>query len=313
MRAMASEPRIPPAPAAEDFRLTSLDMGEERWIDVDGVRTRYFERGSGPAIAFFHGGQYGSEDGSTARAWDVNFVPLAKYFRVIAVDRLGQGFTGNPLTDSGYTMDASVKHAARFLRLLGQGPYHVAGHSRGGYLVSRLALENHDLVASCISVASGTLSPGTSRTHLIHAELPDWGVRANVRGWYERYAYDARFVTEAFLDEPVAVASSANFRMARDKMQCGLARSLFLPALARQKRETPAWLLERGMPCPTLVCWGYRDPGAIFENGRRLIDLYMHKQPRTEVCLFNRAGHFVFREYPAQFNRAIHAFVAPCV
>lgn len=300
----------PDVPPAEDFRAADVDMGPEKWIDVDGIRTRYFERGSGPALVFFHGGQYGSEDGSTARAWDLNFGPLARYLTVIAVDRLGQGFTGNPKNDGDYTMHASVQHAARFLRLLGKGPYFVAGHSRGGYLVTRLALENPDLVAGCISVASGSLSPGTSRTHMIHADLPGWDTRANVRAWYERYAYDPRFVTETFLDEPVAVVRSDAFRIARGKMLGGLGKKQFLPALARQKRETHAWLLEKGMPCPTLICWGYHDPGAIFENGRQLIEMYMLKQPRTEACIFNRAGHFVFREYAASFNRAVRSFVA---
>jgi pimeloyl-ACP methyl ester carboxylesterase len=305
---MASEPL--PAPPSEDFRPGSVEMGPERWIDVDGIRTRYFDQGAGPPLVFFHGGQYGSEDGSTARAWDLNFGPLSKYLNTIAVDRLGQGFTGNPKSDGDYTMQASVEHAARFLRRLGKGPYHIAGHSRGGYVVTRLAMDYPDLVASCISIGSGSLSPGTSRTHVIHADLPDWSVRATVRAWYERYAYDARLVTEQLLDEPVAVACSENFRIARQKMLSGLGKSLFLPQLARQKRETHRWLLETGMPCPTLVCWGYHDPGAIFENGRQMIEMYMKKQPRTEVCLFNRAGHFVYREYPAQFNRAVHGFVS---
>ena len=297
-------------PPAEDFRPAGFDMGPERWIDVDGIRTRYFDQGTGPALVFFHGGQYGSEDGSTARAWDLNFVPLAKYLNVIAVDRLGQGFTGNPRRDDDYTMHASVQHAAGFLRRLGKGPYHIAGHSRGGYLVTRLTMEHPDLVASCISIGSGSLSPGTSRTHVIHANLPAWSVRATVRAWYEKYAYNSRLVTEQLLDEPFAVVSSENFKIARAKMLSGLGKNLFLPQLAHQKRETHRWLLETGMPCPTLVCWGYHDPGAIFENGKQMIEMYMKKQPRTEASIFNRAGHFVYREYPAQFNRTVWAFVA---
>ena len=43
-------------PAAMDgdasWRPTSLDMGPERWIDVDGIRTRYFDQGAGERIVF---------------------------------------------------------------------------------------------------------------------------------------------------------------------------------------------------------------------------------------------------------------------
>jgi len=31
----------------ESYRPVSLDMGPEKWMDVDGVRTRYFDEGEG--------------------------------------------------------------------------------------------------------------------------------------------------------------------------------------------------------------------------------------------------------------------------
>jgi hypothetical protein len=37
--------------------------------------------------------------------------------------------------------------------------------------------------------------------------------------------------------------------------------------------------------------------------------MYMTKQPRTAVRLFNKSGHFVFKEYAASFNRALDAWV----
>jgi len=296
-------------PRDEDFRCERGDMGAEKWIDVDGIRTRYFDQGEGSTVVFFHGGQFGSNDGCSARAWDFNFIPLSSYLNVIAVDRLGQGFTGNPKTDADYTMHSSVQHAARFLQILGKGPYHVVGHSRGGYLVTRLALEYPQLVASCVPVSNGTLSPGMNRTHIIDQNYPTWSVRAALRQFYEVHSYNPRIVTEGFLDEPEKILSSERHKLVRKKMDEGLARKVFYPGLARQRAETHRWLRDRGLPCPTLVVWGYNDPAADFELGKQLIEMYMEKQRNTEVALFNRSGHFVFREYPAQFNRALHAFV----
>lgn len=302
---MAHEPLL----SIEDFRPEQLDMGPEKWIDVDGIRTRYFDQGQGQPVAFFHGANYGGVDGSSARIWDMNFVPLAKFFNVIAVDRLGQGLTDNPKTDRDYTMDASVKHSARFLQLLGKGPYHLVGHSRGGYLVARLALEYPELVASCNCVSSGTLSPGTVRNHIVHAKLPGWSRRAALRASYERYSFDPRIVTERLLDDCEVVLNAEKTQIAVRKMEEGLEARLFFPELGRQRRETQRWLLERGMPCPTLITWGYRDPTAVIENGKQLIEMFMKKQRNTVVNLFNRSGHFVYREYAAQFNRAQHSFV----
>ena len=90
----------------------------------------------------------------------------------------------------------------------------------------------------------------------------------------------------------------------------GLSKKQFLPQMAKQKAETHRWLLQRGMPCPTLVVWGYNDPAATLDNGMQLIELFMEKQRDTEVRIFNRSGHFVMREHPAAFNRLIDTYVS---
>jgi len=296
--------------AADDYRPRSVDMGPEQWIDVDGIRTRYFDQGHGRPVVFFLGGHYGGADAGTARIWDLNFAALSKYLNVIAVDRLGQGFTDNPLRDEDYTMHASVQHAARFLRLLGKGPFNVVGHSRGGYLVTRLALENPDLVATATCVASGTLSPGFSRNHIVHAGMPMAPDRAMLRVSYERYSYDTRMVTEQLLDEPEQVLNLEKFKIAYRKMQVeGLETRYFGQGLRVQRAETHRWLVQRGMPCPTLLTWGLNDPTADIRNGKLLIEMFMRKQPKTELRVFNRAGHYLYREQPASFSRLLHSFV----
>ena len=298
--------------AATAFVPSNLDMGPEKWIDAGGIRTRYFEAGRGERIAFFHGGNMGSNDDAvTAQCWDLNFSVLAQHHQVIAIDKLGQGYTDNPKSDNDYTMHATVQHAAATLDALGKGPYHVVGHSRGGYVVSRLALERPDLVKTCICVSSGTLSPGTPRNRMVFADAPLPKLsRESLRWIYERYSYDPKIVKEYLVDDGVAVSQTEPRKIAVRKMnQEGLLRKLFLPDLARQKAETYRWLLERGMPCPTLIIWGFNDPTADFENGKRLIEMFMHKQRNTEIRILNRAGHFVYREQAAAFNRAVHSFV----
>ena len=67
-------------------------MTGEKYIDVDGIKTRYFEKGSGPLVVLFHGGHFGSHDAADcAEDWSLNFDELAERFHAFAVDKIGQG------------------------------------------------------------------------------------------------------------------------------------------------------------------------------------------------------------------------------
>ena len=295
-----------------NYRPVSLDMGEEKWLDVDGIRTRYFDKGEGERIVFIHGVQMGTTDGSSnARSWELNFSVLSQAHNCISLDRLGQGYTDNPRSDDDYTMHASVQHIIRFLDLLGKKPYHLVGHSRGGYIVTRITMERPDLVSSTTCVSSGTLSPGVTRTHVMvrNRPQPEW-TRESIRWYLERYSYNPSIVTEEWIDESLKIGLLPKSRFAASRMyEGGLQKKQFAPKLLEQRTQVHRWLIEHGMPCPTLVVWGYQDPGADFEAGQQLIELFMKHQRDTEVRIFNRSGHFVYREHPAAFNRLLDGWV----
>ena len=294
------------------YRPQTRAMGEEKWLDVDRIPTRYFDAGDREPVVFIHGVQMGATDGSSsARAWELNFPVLAEKYNCISLDRLGQGYTGNPKNDADYTMHASVQHVIGFLDALGKGPYNLVGHSRGGYIVTRVTMERPDLVKTCTCVASGTLSPGWTRTHVATRSRPrPETTRESIRWYLERYSYNPAIVTEDWLDDSLRIGQSEKNQFAMARMyEGGLLRTQFAPQLLVQRNETLRWLIEKGMPCPTLVIWGHNDPGAHLDAGLQLIELFMKHQPKTEWRMFNRSGHFVYREHPAGFNRTLDGFL----
>jgi 2-hydroxy-6-oxonona-2,4-dienedioate hydrolase len=283
-----------------------------KFIDVGGVRTRYFEKGSGEVLVLFHGSHFGTTDAcDSAIDWELNFDRLAQWFRVIAVDKLGQGHTDNPKSDEDYTMAAVVAHAHRFLVTLGLKNVHVVGHSRGGYLVGRLTLEHPEVVRSCIIVDSGTLAPGPSKTEQIMAQAPKPRLTRESQRWVEaHYSHSDKHITASWLDAAVEIANLPKYREAVKKMEDqGLKRSLFLPHLAVQKEETLNWIMQGRLKTPTLVVWGYNDPTAELRRGHYLFELIAAATPIAEMHVINQAGHFCYREQPETFNQVIKSFV----
>ena len=141
-----------------------MPLSNEKYVDVNGIRTRYFEKGKGETILLLHGSFFGEPFSSDCSAnWSRNFEGLSQFAHVIAVDRLGQGYTDNPKRIEDYTMKAVSRHVVDFIKTLGLGPVHLAGHSRGGYVACRTTLDYPDVVKTCIIIDSGTLAPGVNQ------------------------------------------------------------------------------------------------------------------------------------------------------
>ena len=292
-----------------------MPLTDPRYVDVDGIRTRYFEKGEGEPMVLVHGGHMGTFAADLADDWDLNFDALSRHYRVYALDKLGMGFTDNPKTDDGYTIQAQTDHVSRFMETLGIGPAHLCGHSRGGYLVTRLALQHPEQCRSCIIVDSGTLSPGAGRNEIVHADPPLPLRSRECHRWvFERYSYSPTCVTEGWLDVAVEAAHTPKYEEAVRKMSDeGLLATKFLPGLQRDQEETLRWLLDRGLQRPTLMLWGYNDPTAPLSQGMALMEFLTAKERRTYLHIFNEAGHFCYREHPDAFNAAVRAFTESCV
>ena len=289
-----------------------MDISQAKFIDVDGIDTRYFDKGAGETIVLFHGGNFGSHHGADCAVdWNLNFDGLAAECRVIAVDKIGQGYTGNPETDDDYTMARVVSHALGFLDALDLGDCHIVGHSRGAYLTCRMTLENPARIKSNIMVDTNSLGPGQGRNHIVFTDTPKPYLSRESQRWVlENYSWNPKIVTEDWLDELMRVAALPKYlESVRKMLDEGLAERVFVPQLARQKGDTFDRLMSTGTQRPNLIVWGLNDPTATIDQGFALYEIMVHKEPRTEMHVFNHSGHFSYREHPEAFNRLILDYV----
>ena len=293
-------------------RVSLQTLPEGRWIDIGGVRTRYYDAGIGEAIVLIYGGNFGSADSSaSAFLWNKNLPVLARAARVIAFDKLGQGLTDNP-KDDDYTIAAVVRHAADFVRAMKLPPVHIVGQSRGAYVAMRLTLENHDLVRSVTLVNSGTLSPGVGTNDVVLCNPPyPSGTRECARWVYENYCFSPESVTDDWIDDVMESLASPKYQESIRKMgKERLASKLFGPGQARDKRETLQWLSEGRLQRPIQIIWGFNDRTVVIDRGVELFQLIAAHESRAQFHVVNKAGHFPFREQAQSFNALVAQFVA---
>jgi pimeloyl-ACP methyl ester carboxylesterase len=118
-----------------------------RFLEVDGARLHYLDKGQGPAVVMIHGlgGQMGH---FTCALLD----RLAGEFRVVLIDRPGSGHSTRPPGASAAlrTQAGAIAKAIRALRL--ERPL-VVGHSLGGAVALALALDHPDCVGALALIA----------------------------------------------------------------------------------------------------------------------------------------------------------------
>jgi 2-hydroxy-6-oxonona-2,4-dienedioate hydrolase len=285
-----------------------MPLSNEKYVDVGGIRTRYFEKGKGETIVLLHGSFFGEPFSSDCSAnWSLNFEGLAESAHVIAVDRLGQGYTDNPKRIEDYTMKAVGKHVHDFIKILGLGEVHLVGHSRGGYVACRATLDYPDIVKTCIIIDSGTLAPGTTPMHDIMADAPQPQLTRESQRWVlQRYSFGHEHIDDEWVNALAAVAAAPKYQEARTLVE----KSDYAANLQREKVETFELIQTRGMQKPTLVIWSLNDPTAVIDRGHLLFKTIAEKETRAQMHIFNKSGHFTYREHPEAFNAVLKSWVA---
>lgn len=124
-----------------------------QFIEIDGIRLHYVERGQGQPLVLLHGNGSMLQDFQLSGLID----RAAENYRVIALDRPGFGYSDRPRSKI-WTPIAQAKLLHRALEHLGVEQPIIVGHSWGTLVVLALALEFPAYVRS-LALLSGYCYP----------------------------------------------------------------------------------------------------------------------------------------------------------
>jgi pimeloyl-ACP methyl ester carboxylesterase len=116
-----------------------------KFVEVDGVRLHYIERGQGPVLVLLHGNMVLSGDFDQSGLID----QAAEHYRVIAFDRPGYGYSERPRT-TVWTPENQARLLHHALQEIGVDSALVAGHSWGTMVALAMALEVPDFVRGLV-------------------------------------------------------------------------------------------------------------------------------------------------------------------
>ncbi len=265
-------------------------------------------------MVLIHGGEIGSL--YSLDGWSLALPALRPQFRVVAPDRIGQGFTDNPET-SPYHPSMMLEHLAAFLDVLQIRQAHVVGHSRGGLLGAWLALERTDIVRTLTVVASRSLAPADPRypnhafydalghrERLLAGEITSETVSAEPRA----QSFDPAGVTDDFVDRLREIAALPKSAVARRHADDG--RERWLAEIHELRSTVLERIDQQGLPVPTQLIWGRDDVSAPPATGLSLFDRIAPRTPHAELRVLNRARHYLFRDRPDAFAAAVIDFAA---
>lgn len=255
-----------------------------RTVEVDGLELRYLQQGDGDGtpIVFVHG------FGGDLNNWLFNCEALAEGRRAYALDLPGHGESTK--ATSGF--EGLVRAFSGWLDALGIDHAHLVGHSMGGAVALRTAVDSPELAASLTLVDSAGLGD----------EINDDYVRGFIEAGRRRDL--SRVLGLLFADAGLVTRSMAE-DVLRYKRKDGVDDAL--RALAAEMfpdgRQAVA-LRDRlaDVRAPVLVVWGAQD--------RILPPAQCRDLPGTaQVHVLDDVGHSPHMEAPGDVNRIIGRFL----
>ncbi len=250
--------------------------------EVSGVRVRYADRGEGDSVVLLIHGFGGDLDN-----WLFNLDALAEKHRVLALDLPGHGQSGKKIPQA--TLAGLAQFVGAFLDAVGVSAVHAVGHSMGGAIAMRMALDRPESVRSLTLICSAGLGPEINQEYVggfVSAQS-----RKELKPVLQLLFADSGLVNRQLVDDVLKYKRLDGV----DAALSALSESLF--------SGTPEVLAPEvsGSGKPTLVLWGAKDAIIPVAQAQAISG--------ASVEVLETAGHMVQMEQASEVNRKILDFL----
>jgi pimeloyl-ACP methyl ester carboxylesterase len=249
----------------------------------------YEDSGTGRVVVLIHG------LGASSRFWTSTIDQIVSCRRVIAVDL--PGFGRSPMLEGLVeitTYSDAIATVLRGLQLVGSD---VVGHSLGGLIAQRLAIDHPDLVGNLMLVSPGDLAVSSVRKAAMSAAF-------RTTAWFARSCTVRRLIVTSNRVEKVLSSVPAINSMppavVADLIFNGLTSEGLSPAISAALRDRTFTESSRILS-PTLLVQGERDRLVTVSSARALAD----RIPSARLQVWKGAGHCPMFDRPARFAAAI--------
>ncbi|MDO8364572.1 MAG: alpha/beta fold hydrolase [Actinomycetota bacterium] len=256
----------------------------------DGIRLHYevLGRASSPAVLMIQG------LGADKHGWDMQRIPLALHYRVIALDNRGAGRTDKPF--GHYSLEQMADDAIAVLDAVGVDQAHIVGASMGGAISQMIGLKYPERVISL------TLACTACRNHPWRRELlQGWATTASEQGVAAMTREAARWVIgprsfRRLLPAfgwlgPLAMGRTSHAFVSQVKAILDVDDSV-----ADRLGEVQA---------PTLVLVGNQDILTPRGDSEEIAE----RMPNAELVVISGAAHGFMVEHASTFNRVLLEFL----
>jgi pimeloyl-ACP methyl ester carboxylesterase len=280
--------------------MMTINMPTDRYIQIDGVNTRYWELGdNGSPVLFIHG------QGGAIDYWYKNVFTLAQHHRVYALDWVGSGKSDKPQTT--YTIDDISQFIVRFMDAIGLPHVSLIAGSVGGAIALKIALEFPDRVDKLVLIGSGGLGKEVAFPARL-TSLPGVGELLN-----HPNPGAARFMMKQCVYDPEPYLNDSEFmelvlrNMSSDILQFQTRTFRTMGNFFGMKSDFWRSIRDRlsEIRSPTLIMWGKQDRAFPVSHAQVAIVGI----PDAKLQLFDRCGHLPYLEYADEFNRSVLEFL----